>query len=56
MNPTAITIEELLPGRLPGVEVRRVRGDLSVLQKPGSRLAYSPSVSTAGSAPVEWSP
>lgn len=31
MNQTAITMEELLLGRLPGVEVRRVRGGLSVL-------------------------
>lgn len=41
MNQTAITMEELLLGRLPGVEVRRVRGGLSVLIRGLSSFSTS---------------
>lgn len=41
MNRTAITMEELLLGRLPGVEVRRVRGGLSVLIRGISSFSTS---------------
>jgi TonB-dependent SusC/RagA subfamily outer membrane receptor len=41
MDQTAITMEELLLGRLPGVEVRRVRGGLSVLIRGISSFSTS---------------